>query len=312
MHRLALAALLTVARTLGAQQVPDRDARPVVTPPAWPAATGPRVCLDEGHHNFHTLSGRYAPFADLLRRDGLRLAAHPGRISARSLGGCDVLVIANAQPSNAPWTEYPIPTPSAFTAGEIDALHRWVDAGGALWLIADHMPLAGAASALAARFGFAFRDGFATAPFASVDSIQAAMDRPSIFRRADGSLRSHAITRGWGDTIVIDSVRTFTGQAFRAPVGAEPLIVLPEDWLLLLPERAWQFTANTTVRPVGGWLQGATLRVGRGRLAVFGEAAMFSAQRAGAERRTMGFNAPDAGQNAQFTLNVVHWLVGRG
>lgn len=59
-------------------------------------------------------------------------------------------------------------------------------------------------------------------------------------------------------------------------------------------------------------LQGAVLRFGKGRVAVFGEAALFSAQeRLGKDGRTlMGMNRPDATQNPQFLLNVVHWLSG--
>ncbi|HET9010982.1 MAG TPA: hypothetical protein VFN38_04170, partial [Gemmatimonadaceae bacterium] len=57
-------------------------------------------------------------------------------------------------------------------------------------------------------------------------------------------------------------------------------------------------------------LQGATLQLGRGRVAIFGEAAMFSAQVAGPRREPMGMNAPAAGQNAQFVLNTMHWLSG--
>ena len=48
----------------------------------------------------------------------------------------------------------------------------------------------------------------------------------------------------------------------------------------------------------------------RGRVAAFGEAAMFSAQLGGPESLPMGMNAPEAGQNAQFLLNVFHWLSG--
>jgi len=50
--------------------------------------------------------------------------------------------------------------------------------------------------------------------------------------------------------------------------------------------------------------------VGRGRVAVFGEAAMFTAQVSGPERRPMGMNTPTAAQNPQFLLNVMHWLAG--
>jgi hypothetical protein len=36
---------------------------------------------------------------------------------------------------------------------------------------------------------------------------------------------------------------------------------------------------------------------------------MFSAQRSGPKGEgLMGFNRPSAGQNAQFVLNVLHWL----
>ena len=52
------------------------------------------------------------------------------------------------------------------------------------------------------------------------------------------------------------------------------------------------------------------LTIGRGRVAVFGEAAMFSAQVSGPERRPMGMNRPTAAQNPQFLLNVMHWLAG--
>jgi hypothetical protein len=43
---------------------------------------------------------------------------------------------------------------------------------------------------------------------------------------------------------------------------------------------------------------------------VFGEAAMFSAQVAGPQRPPMGMKDPAAPQNAQFLLNVLHWLSG--
>jgi hypothetical protein len=45
-------------------------------------------------------------------------------------------------------------------------------------------------------------------------------------------------------------------------------------------------------------------------VAVFGEAAMFTAQVSGANRRPMGMNDPGAPENAQFLLNVLHWLTG--
>jgi len=57
-------------------------------------------------------------------------------------------------------------------------------------------------------------------------------------------------------------------------------------------------------------MQGAALTRGRGRVAAFGEAAMFSAQVSGNERRPMGLNMGTAAENPQFLLNVMHWLSG--
>lgn len=82
--------------------------------------------------------------------------------------------------------------------------------------------------------------------------------------------------------------------------------------MVLLPERAWRFSEQTPRISTGGWLQGAVMRIGRGRLAVFGEAAMFTAQRAGENGEfLMGMNAPAAMENAQFILNLMHWLTPR-
>ncbi len=307
-------ACAVVAPALLAQQLPDREFRPPVPRPAYGPAGGPRLCLDEAHHNFHTLDDRFWAFGELARRDGYRVAPSRAAISAAALAECDLFVISNAQSSDLPWDRYPSPTPSAFADTEIAALQAWVDGGGRLLLIADHMPLAGAAAKLAAAFGAQFTDGFAykAVPAGASDSVTAALrGTPTLFVPADGTLPAHAIVRGRDSTERVTQVRSFTGQAFRVVgTGAEPVLVLPTDFIVLLPRYAWQFDANTKQEPVGGWLQGATRRVGRGRVAFFGEAAMFSAQVAGRDKRPMGMNAPLAEQNAQFALNTLHWLSG--
>ena len=76
------------------------------------------------------------------------------------------------------------------------------------------------------------------------------------------------------------------------------------------PTNFWMHKADTSRIPVTGWYQGAVLRLGKGRLAIFGEAAMFSAQVDGPHREPFGMNTPEAKQNPQFLLNVLHWLSG--
>jgi hypothetical protein len=296
----AWCATLAIAGSAFSQQVPDRGYLPDIAQPRYREGRGPVVCVDAAHFNFHTLEDRFFAFGELLRRDGFRVRANARAFDSASLAECRVLVISNAQPSANDWDQYPYPTPSAFTEAEIAAVRTWVSQGGALLLIADHMPLAGAALRLAAAFDVEFHDGFARR--------EPPGGAPDVFSTADGTLRDHAVTRGTPGRQVT-RIRTFTGQAFRAP-GAEPLLVFPAGYVQLLPRIAWEFTADTPRIAVDGWLQGAVKPVNKGRAAFFGEAAMFTAQLAGAERRPMGMNAPGAEQNFQFTLNLLHWLAG--
>jgi hypothetical protein len=291
-------ALWTVAPAT-AQQVPDRNYRPAVTRPEYAEGKGPVVCVDEAHHNFHTLSERFWAFGELLRRDGFRTLPNTSTFTARALKRCAVLVISNAQPGDDEWDQYPSPTPSAFTTAEISAVHLWVKQGGALLLIADHMPLAGAAAKLAAAFDVEFMDGFA---MRDPDS-----DDFDLFRTADQTLRDHPIVRGRNAQESVASIRTFTGQAFRAP-RAESLLVIPAGFVGLMPKKAWEFDKDTVRVAITGWLQGAVQPEGKGRAAFFGEAAMFSAQLAGEQMKPMGMNAPGADANFRFTLNLLHWL----
>ena len=284
-----------------AQQVADTDFKPPIRRPAYPQGRGPVVLLDEAHHNFHTAAGRYLPFAELLRRDGYVVRASAGKFTKEYLKTGRILVIANALNELNDNGNWALPTPSAFTDEEIAAVGDWVRRGGALLLIADHMPMAGAAERLALAFGFRYSNGFA---------LDESSQGPMIFKLSDGSLKEHAITKGRGRDERVDSVATFTGSAFQAPQAAKPLFVFGEKVKSLEPSVAWQFDAETTRVPVKGWLQGATLRFGKGRVAVFGEAAMFSAQLGGPQRQPMGMNAPVARQNPQFLLNVMHWLSG--
>ena len=172
-------------------------------------------------------------------------------------------------------------------------------------LIADHMPMPGAAAELARAFGVLFHDGFA---------YLADGTSRMTFQHADGSLAAHEVTRPT-EGPPIASVVTFTGQAFRILdyVDADPLMRLPEGSYLLLPSIAWEFSDATPRIPATGLLQGALVRHGTGRVAVFGEAAAFTAQVS--ERNgdifRMGMNHPEAGHNARFLLNVVGWLTAR-
>ena len=290
-----------VSSTAAAQQVSDTTFNPRIAQPAYADGRGPVVVIDEAHENFHTAEGRYLAFARLLRRDGYVVRSNKTPLTKAGLDGARILVIANAlhERNRDDWD---LPTPSAFTPDEITAVREWVAAGGSLLLIADHMPFPGAVDHLAAAFGVYFINGFAQ------DSTK--QDGALTFRRSAGSLGSHAIVNGRSPTERVDSVTSFTGSAFRTATSVDTLLKLPATTIVLMPPVAWQFSRLTPRIAGAGLIQGAALTHGRGRVAVFGEAAMFSAQVAGPQRRPMGMNDPAAPQNAQFLLNVVHWLSG--
>lgn len=271
----------------------------------WAVSSPARVAviaIDEAHGNFHTGDGRYAPLAELLRERGERVVAHADTFAAGTLAGCDLLVIANALAA-ANRDGGTRPTSSAFTAAEIEAVHGWVRGGGGLLLIADHMPFPGAAADLAARFGVDMANGFAFGPDGP---------GPLWFRRDDDSLADHAITGARNGDDGVPFVVSFDGQAFTLSdtVAAWPLLRLPHGSVLLYPERVWQFDAETPRRDASGWLQGVVREVGAGRVAVFGEAAMFTSQSVG-DGPPPGFEHPEAPWNRRFILRVVDWLLGR-
>lgn len=291
-------ALIGAAGPAASQAVANNDTDVSVDRPLYPAGAGPLVAVDEGHNNYHTLEGRYAPFGAVLRNDGYRLVSLTGRFDAAALNPVRVLVIANAlAPSNAGNGNWKLPTPSAFSAEEIKVLQAWVRGGGALFLIADHMPFAGAAGELGRAFGFRF------------DNVYAVKGdgKPEIFSRAAGTLSDNAVTRGGGERPAVDEVQTFMGSSFRAPRAAIPIMSLDEGWTLRYPTVAGKFDAETRQRAATrDDLRAAALNYGKGRVVVVGEAAVFTNQLVNGQ--TYGFGRPSARQNKQFLLNVVEWL----
>ncbi len=274
------------------QQLPDTSRFFHIPDPHFSLGEGPVVMIDAAHNNFHTLDGRYRAFGNILEADGYRLASSGELISEKVLKGCDIYVISNPlHGTNV--SNWQLPNPSAFTAAEIAALLQWVADGGRLFLIADHMPFAGAAADLGRVFGFEFLNSFA------MDSRRR---RPEYFTHQNGGLREDALTAG------LDSIVTFTGSAFLIPANARPLISLDDNYTILLPRQAWTFTDDTPFVPGDGFHQLAYRAFGDGRVVVSGEAAMFSAQLAGPNQTPMGLNNPAARQNIPLLRNVMYWL----
>jgi hypothetical protein len=293
--------LLTIVFVFGiflpvfSQQVGDTLFNPPIPNPAYKTGEGSLVLIDEAHSNFHTANGRFKPFANVLRRDGYVVNPSSVSFTEEQLSKGKILVIANAlHSSNAnSWT---LPTPSAFTDDEIAVVNTWVKEGGSLFLIADHMPFPGAAEKLAASFGFKFYNGFAEKKFGK-----------DVFTPGKG-LMPGVITKGRNEKETVTSLQTFMGQAFEIPQGAQPIVVLDSKFTVKMPVTAWDFKKDTPTISGENLVQGAHLTYGKGRVVVFGEAAMFTAQKSG--KNKMGMNIESASQNVQFLLNTIHWLDG--
>ncbi len=261
-------------------------------------APEPRVLIDAAHQNFHTAEGRYAPLVGLLRESGFAVRSANAALTPELLRTTDVLVIANAlHASNVDRWELPI-TP-AFSKAETALLTAWVENGGALLLIADHFPFPGAVADLAANFGFRLFNGFA---------IRSDVTAEDIFDLKVGSLRPHPQITGADLKPPVTRIAAFTGSAFEVTAEAQPLMVLGKDYELWLTSRAWEFRADTPKRSASGLLQGATRLHGKGRVAVFAEAAMFTSQLAPDGQTSIGFDAPAARDNRAFVIHVFRWL----
>jgi hypothetical protein len=343
MHRISRISILILLTTfaatpLAAQQGPDTTWVPSVERPAY-RGKAPRVGIDEAHHNFHTVTGRYGPFARLLAADGYHVSASAQPFTRESLAGFDVLVIANARGGDDMLT---VGDP-AFTPAERVAVREWVRGGGSLLLIADHAPFGAAAEALAQEFGVEMSKGFTLDTAAGRSAGNPSFLR---FTRENGGLGDHPILAGRDLGDFITAVVTFTGQSLSIPPGASALLRLSPTAVDRAPPTAEEMRQQaarrqarvdsvvaavragggrdttvalaTPLRDVAeprftsaaGRAQGVALTFGAGRVVVLGEAAMLSAQVVeipGRETMRMGMNVPGS-DDQKFALNVMHWL----
>lgn len=313
-------ALLLSTEIIG-QQVADPNFNTSVTHPAY-TRTHPVVVIDEAHSNFHTAAGRYKPFAELLTSDGYHVVPGTKKVQRGGLQGTRVLLIANARAADATADT----SGSAFTEEECGVVRDWVRAGGSLLLIADHAPFGGAVANLAKRFDVEMGKGFV------FDLGNSEPSNPTllVFSRENRLLRDHAIVRGRNPSEEVKRIVAFTGQSLSVPTGAVALMELSatayesptgqELQAAIKMDSQGKSTPNKEniaahAQPVSGHAQGIAMQFGKGRVVVFGEAAMFSAQvvrfKEGEQQQEfkMGMNVPD-NDDRQFALNVLHWLSG--
>lgn len=304
-----LAGLLAVPLALafaGAprQHQPDPTFNAAVARPAYTTAH-PIVLFDEVHRNGHTAAGTYKPFVDLITNDGYKVLINTRPLTRQSLERCAILVIASPRGRTGRTAAPAIPD------AESDAIQAWVQAGGALLLIADHPPYGAAAATLAGRFKIDVSPGYAIDK--TSDNIEGDEQSELVFSRSNGLLADHPITEGRGAAEEINRVILFSGTSLGAPDGQTLFLKLSGTaWDVLPPEptpepaKPDDGPADHRQVSAAGRGQGVALEWGKGRVVVFGEAAALTAQIGSRELR-YGMNYPGT-DNKQLALNIMHWL----
>jgi hypothetical protein len=224
-------------------------------------------------------------FAALARRDGFVVKANKHHISAETLADVGILVTANAMhESNA--ESWKPPNPPAFAENEVRALKTWVTSGGSLFLIADHQPFPVAAGTLAAAFSIEVHNGYA--------------------------LDGNPLTGALRFRLVEGPIATLGRSAFKLPEGTISILRLSDEAISRTVSDPGTSDLGRVVdsKSVGGWSQRGTLKFGKGRVAIFWEAAIFSTQLAGPDKRPMGMDHLDATGNALLLLCILHWQAG--
>lgn len=296
MRKAIFMILILWCPSLCAQQAADLEFNTTVEHPAY-TKNYPRVLFDEAHNNFHTITGRYKPFADLMVSDGYHLVRNRKPFTKASLATFKILIIANALGAEDMDDEGA--ANSAFTDEECDTVLSWVRSGGSLLLIADHAPFGGAAAELAKRFGIEMSNGYTFDPEHSLEG------EPSIlvYSVENKLLREHPITSGRDDQEKITRVIAFTGEALKGPQDSIAFLQLADT------ARDRPSPEDPKEVSVAGQSQGLAMKAGKGRVVALGEAGMITAQVVGLEKERFGMNVPGT-SNRQLALNIMHWLSG--
>ena len=181
-------------------------------------------------------------------------------------------------------------------------LTDWVMDGGSLFIITDHMPDPAAVAELAAAFGIWVNNGYA---FRGLPPGRA---EPLIFQKEIGTLADHPLTSVGQEGRAIKQIATFAGSAFKASPEFEPLLIFERGVRTWMPTEYRKYPAGTPNEDVSGWYQGGVREFGKGRIAFFSEAAMFTAQVFDVGLAKVGMNHTQCTDNAQLLLNIIHWL----
>jgi len=267
--------------------------------PKYSKATGPKILLDNAHHNFMVQWDFIKPFADLAKSDGYRIVVDTLKFTPEYLTKFDIVVIITALPFDFT-TKTEVTNEYTFTREEINNLHSWVDKGGSLLVFSEHAPFDQAINPLLSKFGIESSIGYTIDPD---NHMTNASEGWIVFSNENGLLNTkHPIIKGKNESEKINRLVTFGGSSLTGKEYSS---------LLQLSESSVNKVHSTGVGPIGqGNSQCLAGKVGNGKIVALGDSNGFIA---------MLFNQEDgskqaAGMNTknydwkQFVLNTLHWL----
>lgn len=262
---------------------------------------------------------RVAPFDEsmLLDTDILIIAT---AVAPENQIAIDPVSATPSEQTEALLNAWRLPTPSAFSQREIEIIRLWVESGGALLIMIDHMPFPGGVSDLAAAFGMRVSNGYVTdSTQMGADYSGASVAANLLFSRQERTLASHAITDGLSGGQRVNLVASFVGSAVRLPDGAVSLLTLGPEHVSFLPDVA--FLSDSALpsdsmprESVEGWSQFGVMRYGRGRVALMAEFGLASRDEdipgfvQMLEAQGVSFPDPADIQNSQLFNNTLDWL----
>jgi len=74
MKKILAGLTVIISVSINAQQVGSTDFVPVNSKKTFSETDAPTVLIDEAHHNFHTMNGRYQPFSKILKSDIIKIS----------------------------------------------------------------------------------------------------------------------------------------------------------------------------------------------------------------------------------------------
>ena len=285
--------------TASAQHLPDLEFKTGVEHPAY-TKNSPRLMFDEAHNNFHTSTGRYKPFSDLLMADGYRLVINRQPFTKKVLDSFKLLVIVNALADDI---DEPDAEKPAFSDEECVVIRDWVRDGGALLLIADPGPFGKSAANLAKQFGVEMGTQTIEDTSNSAEEYRSSL---IVYSQGNHGLVDHPITAGRDSNEKIARVVVFGGQSLNGPKESVYFLKLADSARNL----SHASNGDTAAEGSHGVAQGLALKFGSGRVVVLAEADMLTALHGEPpEKEPIGMNYPGI-DNKQLTLNIMHWLSG--